>query len=102
VTPKPTAPVGARLALTVGPGFTIGLKTLAGKAVKLLRPGTYTFVVRDRSKAHNAHVSGAGVNKATGVGFTGTRTWKVTLKKGMLNFRCDPHKGSMRGTVRIA
>jgi len=99
---KPTAPVGARLSLTVGPGFTISLKTLAGRKVTRLRPGAYTLVVRDRSKNHNARVRGATATRATGVGFVGTRTWRVVLRKGTLVIQCDPHKATMRQTVRVA
>ena len=100
--PTPTAPVGARLALTVGPGFTISLKTLAGRKVTLLRPGAYTLLVRDRSKIHNARVRGATASRATGVGFVWTRTWRVVLRKGTLVIQCDPHKATMRQTVRVA
>jgi len=100
--PTPTAPVGARLALTVGPGFTISLKTLAGRKVTLLRPGAYTLLVRDRSKTHNARVRGATATRATGVGFVGTRTWRVVLRNGTLVIQCDPHKATMRQTVRVA
>jgi plastocyanin len=100
--PPPTARVGARLALTVGPGFTISLKTLAGRKVTLLRPGAYTLLVRDRSKNHNARVRGATASRATGVGFVGTRTWRVVLRKGTLVIQCDPHKATMRQTVRVA
>jgi plastocyanin len=100
--PAPSAKVGSRLALTVGPATTISLKTLAGKKVTLLRPGAYTFVVRDRSKVHNARLRGAGAAQATGVGFVGTKTWRVTLRKGTLVVQCDPHKATMRTTVKIA
>jgi plastocyanin len=100
--PPPSAKVGSRLALTVGPAATIFLKTAAGKAVTRLRPGTYTFVVRDRSKAHNARLRGAGVSNATGVGFVGTKTWRVVLRKGTLVVQCDPHKTTMRTTVKVA
>ena len=103
--PKPvaaSAPVGARLVLTTGPGFSITLKTLGGKQVTTLRPGGYTIVVRDRSTAHNARLLGAGASQSTTLPFTGTKTWKVTLRKGTLTFRCDPHRASMRGTVAIA
>ena len=103
--PAPTAPsakVGSRLALTVGPTATISLKTLAGKRVTLLRPGAYTVVVRDRSKAHNARLRGAGVSQATGVGFVGTKTWRVVLRKGTLVVQCDPHRTTMRTTVKVA
>ena len=97
----PSAPRGAKLALNVGPGQTITLKTLGGKAVKVLKAGSYTFVVRDRSTFHNAHLLGAGVDRTTGVSFVGTRTWKLSVKKGTLAYRCDPHRTVMRGTVRI-
>jgi plastocyanin len=101
-TATPSAKVGARLTLAVGPGPTISLKTAAGKRVTLLRPGAYTVVARDRSKIHNARLRGAGAAKATGVGFVGTRTWRVVLRKGTLVVQCDPHKASMRATVRVA
>jgi plastocyanin len=70
--------------------------------VTLLRPGAYTVVVRDRSKAHNARLRGAGASKATGVGFVGIRTWRVVLRKGTLVVQCDPHRATMRATVTIA
>ena len=50
---------------TVGPGFTITLRTARGKVVKKLRPGTYRIRVRDLSPIHNFHLSGPGVNKLT-------------------------------------
>jgi plastocyanin len=100
--PKPSAPKGARLALTVGPGFTISLKTFAGRKVTRLRPGAYTLVVRDRSRIHNARVRGATKTRATGVRFLGTRTWRVVLRRGTLVVQCDPHKKTMRQTIRIA
>ena len=39
---------------------------------------------------------------ATGVGFVGTRTWRVVLRKGTLVIQCDPHKATMRQTVKVA
>ena len=86
----------------MGPGFTISLKTLAGRKVTLLRPGAYTVLVRDRSGNHNARLRGAGASRATGVGFVGNRTWRVVLRKGTLVIQCDPHKATMRQTVRVA
>jgi plastocyanin len=101
-TPPPSAPVGSTLILTSGPGFTISLKTKAGKKVTRLKPGRYTIVARDRSGIHNAHILGAGVNKKTPVPGTTTQTWKVVLKKGTLVYQCDPHKQTMRGVVKVA
>ena len=100
--PAASAPVGATLNLSVGPGFTISLKTRAGRKVSVLRPGSYTVIARDRSAAHNARLRGAGAARATGVGFVGTKTWRVTLRNGTLVIQCDPHKASMRTTVRVA
>lgn len=99
--PAPSAKVGARLALTVGPGFTISLKTLAGKRVTVLRPGAYTVVASDRSAIHNARLRGAGVSRATGVGFVGKKTWRVVLRNGTLTIVCDPHASRMRASVRV-
>jgi plastocyanin len=101
-TPKASAPVGARLRLTVGPGFTIGLKTATGKKVTNLAVGAYTLVIDDRSAAHNAHVTGPGVNKSTAVPFIGKTTVKLALRKGTLTFVCDPHKATMKGSVTVS
>jgi plastocyanin len=80
---------------TVGPGFTI---TLNKKSVKA---GTYKIVVADKSNIHNFHLTGSGVNKDTGVGTTGTKTWTVKLKKGTYKFVCDPHASIMKGTLKV-
>lgn len=99
--PTPSAKVGSRLSLTVGPTAAITLKSLAGKRVTLLRAGAYTVVARDRSAAHNARLRGAGAARATGVGFVGTKTWRVVLRKGTLVVQCDEHRTTMRTTVRV-
>ena len=80
-----------KLAGTVGPGFTISLKR--GLApVKLLKAGKYTFVVSDKSGIHNFHLKGPGLSRAiTAVGFTGTKTVTLTLKKGRYTYVCDVH-----------
>ena len=81
---------------TVGPGFTIGL-TKGGKAVKTLKAGSYTIVVSDKSNIHNFHLTGPGLNKEiTTVPATGSKSIKVTLKKGTYKYVCDPqvvHEG---------
>jgi NitT/TauT family transport system substrate-binding protein len=91
---------GLTLQGTVGPGFTISLK-LDGKRVTSLKAGKYTFVVGDRSKIHNFHLLGPGVNKATSVAKTGPTTWTLALKKGTYRFQCDPHRSKMRGSFRV-
>jgi plastocyanin len=89
-----------KLVATVGPGLTINL-TKAGKKVRSLKPGRYTITVRDRSAVHNFHLRGPGLNKTTGVAAVGTRTWKVTLKRGTYRYVCDPHATSMKGSFRV-
>ena len=91
----------AKLVATDGPGFTISL-TQGGKKVTKLKAGTYTITVQDKSSIHNFHLSGPGVNKSTSVGGTGTKTWKVTLKKGTYKYVCDPHVSIMKGAFTVS
>ena len=88
---------------TVGPGFTIGL-TMQGKKVTRLKAGVpYRFVISDRASIHNFHLSGPGLNRVlTSVGFTGTKSFVLTLKKGAYRFVCDPHSGFMRGSFSVS
>jgi hypothetical protein len=80
-----------RLIGTVGPGFTISLKR-AGASVKTLKPGSYTFAVTDRSAIHSFHLQGPGLSRViTGIGFVGTKTVTLVLKKGRYTYRCDVH-----------
>jgi plastocyanin len=91
-------PAGAatpKLLGTVGPGFTI---TLTKKPTKA---GKYTLVVSDKSSIHNFHLTGPGVNVKTSVAAAGSKTFRITLKKGKYTFLCDPHASTMRGTFRI-
>jgi plastocyanin len=89
------------LAGTVGPGFTITLKDAHGKIVRRLKPGTYTFKIHDLSPIHDFHLHGAGVNKATTVGGTGSATWTVRLKPGRYTYVCDPHHTLMHGSFVV-
>ena len=109
VTAPPSTPPSSaitsktRLRLTSGPGFTITLRTAAGKPVRSMRTGTYTVTVRDLGRIHNAHVVAPGYNRRTApVTYTGTQTWRVKLARaGTLRFLCDPHARTMRGSARI-
>lgn len=87
---------GKTLRGTVGPGLTISVSPSAG-----LKPGSYTLVVRDKSKIHNFHIIGPGVNKATSVKFVGTQSFRVRLRKGQYRFVCDPHAGVQKGSFRV-
>jgi plastocyanin len=103
--PAGPAPITAktRLVLTSGPAQVITLKTAAGKAVRTMRLGTYSLTVRDRSRAHDAHVIAPGFNRRTTIRFVGTQRWKMKLAKvGTLRFLCDPHASAgMRGSAKI-
>jgi len=100
-TTSPPPPKPKRLVATVGPGYTISLRNPAGRSVSTLEAGKYAITVRDRSSSHDFHLVGPGVNRKTGVAFKGTVTWTVTLKKGVLRFRCDPHATLMHGSVKV-
>jgi plastocyanin len=90
-----------KLTGTVGPGFTITLKK-GGKSVKTLKAGKYSIAVSDKSNIHDFHLKGPGVNKViTSVGFTGSKTLTVTLKKGKYSYVCDPHASSMKGSFKV-
>ena|ERR1700736_2597794 len=88
----PTAAMGpTKLTGTVGPGFTITLKK-GGATVKTLKAGKYTITVSDKSKIHNFHLKGPGVNVViTSTPFVGTKAVTLTLKKGKYTYLCDPH-----------
>jgi plastocyanin len=89
-----------KLVGTDGPGFTITL-TKAGKKVKTLKAGKYTILIRDKSNIHNFHLKGPGLNKLTSVGYVGSKTWTVTLKKGTYKYVCDPHASIMKGAFKV-
>jgi hypothetical protein len=90
-----------KLTGTVGPGFTISLKRGVAPA-KLLKAGKYTFVVSDKASIHNFQIQGPGLNRAiTGVGFVGTKTVTLLLKRGTYNYFCVPHQSTMHGSFKV-
>jgi hypothetical protein len=97
----PTLPAPVRLVATVGPSNTITL-TRNGSRVRTLTAGAYVIVVRDRSKRHNFHLTGPGVNRKTAVGRTGTVTWKVTLGAGTFRYVSDPQAKRVRATFVVS
>lgn len=91
-----------KLVGTVGPGYTISLKTAAGKRVTGLTRGTYLLTVKDRSDEHNFVVRGPGVSKSvTGVDFVGTKTVRIRFASGRYAFLCTPHSDEMRGAISV-
>ena len=104
VTTPPPAPAPAplpKLLATVGPKNTISLRSASGALLRRVKPRTYSIVVRDRSKLHNFHLVGTGVNRKTGRAATGTFTWKVKLAKGTLRFFSDRSPKTVKGSVLV-
>jgi plastocyanin len=99
--PPPPAPRPTRLNASVGPGFSISLRNAAGALVKTVKAGLFRITVRDRSKAHNFHLVGPGVNRRTSLAFTGTTAWSLRLRPGTYRFVCDPHRTRMKGSFRV-
>ena len=100
-TPKPKPkPTAKKLSGSVGPGARIALRTASGARATSLKAGAYVLTVRDRSKRDNFHLRGKGANVATGVAFTGSKTWKVRLAKGVYRYFSDRHP-ALKGSVRV-
>ena len=101
-TPKPKPKPPTRLLATVGPNAAISLRSAAGAVLRNgVKAGTFAITVRDRSKAHNFHLVGKGVNRKTAVAFTGTQTWTVKLSVGVLRFYSDPARTKVKGSIRV-
>jgi hypothetical protein len=98
--PPPPKPVTTLLA-TVGPKNAISLKSASGAALKTVKAGTYSITVRDRSKLHNFHLVGKGVNRKSGLTGMGTLTWKVKLSAGTLRFFSDRSPKTVKGSVKV-
>jgi hypothetical protein len=95
--PPPTAALTGR----VGPGRTISVLRADGSKATILNGVTsIRLTVTDRSKTDNFHLTGTGVNKATGVKFRGRVAWNLKVSPGIYRFRSDRHK-SLRGSFSI-
>ena len=94
---------GFTLLGSVGPGFVISVTTPAGDPPGTLSAGSWELQVDDKSSAHNFHLTGPGdVDVSTEVGEEGAETFQVELQPGTYTFVCDPHAGSMNGTLEVA
>jgi plastocyanin len=102
VAASPAAPLPKTVQGSVGPGFTINL-TLKGKSLTALKKGVrYRFLINDRSSIHDFHLTGPGLNRMlTTVDFTGTKSFVLTLRKGVYRYFCDPHASVMHGSFRV-
>lgn len=66
----------------------------------VLAAGDYMLVVPDPAQIHNFHLTGSGLDVATGVSETGESTFEVTFEAGESGHTCDPHP-SMSGAIRV-
>ena len=100
---SPAAPAPKAVQGSVGPGFTINLMA-GGKTVRKLKAGVaYRLLINDRSSIHDFHLTGPGMNRMlTSVDFMGTKSFVLTLRKGVYRFFCDPHAAVMHGSFRVA
>jgi hypothetical protein len=100
--PKPAPKPPPKLLATVGPKATITLRSASGAVLHHgVKRGTYSIVVRDRSKLHNFHLVGKGVNRRSTLAGTGTVTWKLKLAAGVLRFFSDRAPRTVKGSVRV-
>lgn len=97
-TPPPAKP---KLLATVGPKATISLRSATGAVLRSVKPGTYSIVVRDRSKVHNFHLVGKGVNRKSGLVAVATTTWTVKLQAGLLRFYSDKAPKTVKGSITV-
>ena len=77
------------------------LTNAAGKRTTAVKAGAYTITVRDRSKLHNVHLVGKGVNRKSGLAAVATLTWKLKLSAGVLRFYSDRSPATVKGQVRV-
>jgi len=98
--PPPPKPLPKLLA-TVGPKATISLKSASGAVLKTVKAGVYSITVRDRSRLHNFHLVGKGVNRRSALVGMGTLTWKLQLSAGTLRFFSDKSPKTVKGSVKI-
>jgi NitT/TauT family transport system substrate-binding protein len=71
----------------------------AGATAKLLDPGRYLVIIKDKSTKASFTLKGPGVNKSTGVAKTGTVRWTVTLAPGRYVYSSSTGK---RGSFKVS
>lgn len=81
--------------------FALSLEDASGKPVTSLPAGDHVFAVDDRSRKHNAHLTGEGVDERTSVPEQEDVTWSVTLAAGEYELVCDPHAQGMRVDLAV-
>jgi hypothetical protein len=92
--PPPPPPKVRRLAGAVAASGAVWLSRSSVAA------GRYRVTVTDRSKRHNFHLVGRGVNRRTGTAFTGKATWSLKLVRGTYVARSDRSRSTRTLHVR--
>lgn len=88
------------IGLTFDDGTPVGNQN---RTPPTIPPGAYTIRVVDDATEHNFHLSGPGVDLATGTGETSSPTWSVTLQPGSTyRFQCDTHSDFMYGVFQTS
>jgi hypothetical protein len=95
--PPPPPPAPPPPPTTLSAGVTKSGRAFVGKSS--VAAGRYRLAVRDRSRRANFHVRGQGLNRRTGMRFTGRASWTVQLARGTYRFGSDPKK--LTGTLRV-
>ena len=84
-------------------GFDIGLVDANGTPITRVAPGTYTFLIRDRSRLHNFHFASnedRTVDFRTELDFVGEQSFTVTLQADTrYAYACEPHWQTMNGEL---
>ena len=84
-------------------GFDIGLTDANGTPITRIAPGTYTFLIRDRSHLHNFHFASnedRTVDFRTDLDFVGEQSFTVTLQADTrYAYACEPHWQTMNGEL---
>jgi plastocyanin len=95
--PAPPPPTKPPPPPTLHAGVTRGGRAFVAK--RSVAAGRYRLVVQDSSRRANFHVAGSGLNRRTGMRFTGRTSWTVRLARGKYRFGSDP--GPLRGTLSV-
>ena len=85
----------------MGPKSTISLRSPTGAVLKTVKAGVYSITVRDRSRLHNFHLVGKGVNRRSALVGMGTLTWKIKLSAGALRFFSDKSPKTIKGSILV-
>lgn len=95
--PTPTpAPAATALTGALSKSGRVTLRPIGG-----LSAGRFKLTIADASRTDGFRLSGPGISKATGIGFTGKVTWTLALKAGTYTFSSVRHPKA-KHTLRVS